>query len=415
MVSQHQYPLPGHPTLVRNVATLLAQGVEIDLVCVTSRLCAGLRLPDRPGLRLYGLPMKPLQAASGAGASRFPALWYPFKFFAFFLWAVFVVSALAARRRYDVVQVDTIPDLLVFSTVVPRLRGTPVVLYVYDLMPEMAAIRLGLGPDDLRVRLITWIEQAATAWADRVITVTDLFRRRMVGRGLDSGKVTIVANSHPLADLPPRVPTRPPVVVLPASLIRRYGAHVAIGAMAELRASWPDLTLHILGQGEYLPALIELTTRLGLQDRIRFSPFLPWRQAMEHVRTAAVGVVPIIADGYGELILPNKVFEFVFLEVPFACSRLGGIEEHLPPDAVSYFEPGDVRGCAAQLHRLLADPVAARHQARRAKQAMADLGWEHMSGQYLRALGVGPERVALVAQRLDQLPAEQRPALQPEP
>jgi hypothetical protein len=64
---------------------------------------------------------------------------------------------------------------------------------------------------------------------------------------------------------------------------------------------------------------------------------------------------------------------------------------------------------------LLADPAAARHQARRAKQAMADLGWEHMSGQYLRALGVGPERVALVAQRLDQLPAEQRPALQPEP
>jgi glycosyltransferase involved in cell wall biosynthesis len=387
MVSQHRYdpagsPYPNHPTLNRNVSLLLARGVEVDLVCIAPRFAVGRRVASHPGLRLYGMPLEP---------RRSPAIWYPLQYVGFFIWAFLVVSGLALSRRYDVVQVDTLPDLLVFCALVPRLRRMPIVLYVYDLMPEMTAARLGVEPDAPAVRLVAGVERAATSWADRVITVTDLFRRIMGGRGLDSGKVALVANSHPLAELPPRVEPRSPVLVLQTTLIERYGVQVAIEAVSRLRSDWPAIRLEVIGAGEYRDALIALTERLGLQEHVVFSPgFVPWREAMEKVRRSTIGIVPIVRDGYGDLILPNKVFEFAFMEVPFVCSRLRGIEEHVPADAVAYFEPGDAAGLARQVHRLLSDPAAAVLQAARARQALAELAWENASQRYLEALGVQP-------------------------
>jgi glycosyltransferase involved in cell wall biosynthesis len=322
---------------------------------------------------------------------RSPAIWYLVQYAAFFLWALFTVSGLAVRRRYDVVQVDTVPDLLVFSALVPRLRRMPVVLFSLELMPEMTAARLRLGPGDPCVRLAVRMERAATAWADRVIHVTDHGRRIMGARGVDASRITVIPNSHRIGDVPAAKQPREPVLILPTTLIERYGAQVAIRAMAELRQDRPDVTLQILGDGEYRPALIALTKQLGLEGNVVFSPgYLPWRQAMEQVRQATIGIVPVISDGYGELLVPNKVYEFVFMEIPFACSRLPGIEAYLPPDAVAYFEPGDVAGLVAQIRRLISDPDQARQQATRAKRAMAALAWETVSTRYLETLGVAP-------------------------
>ncbi|TMF52896.1 MAG: glycosyltransferase family 4 protein, partial [Chloroflexi bacterium] len=193
MVSQHPFPSHdtqppfwGHPTMCRNLDELLAHGVQVDLVCTTPRLCVGRRLSGWPGLRIYGFPM---------WQRRSPAIWYPLQYLAFFAWALFVVSGLALRRRYDVVQVDNIPDLLVFSTLVPRLRRMPIVFFMYELMPEMTATRLSLGASDRGLRLVYLLERAATHWADRIITVSDRLRRLLADRGVDPARVSVVANS----------------------------------------------------------------------------------------------------------------------------------------------------------------------------------------------------------------------------
>ena len=378
MVSQHKYG--EHPTLSRNVAELLLQGVVIDLICITPRFSYGGLHPARPGLRVYGLPIT---------LRRHPAFWYLLQYMAFFVWALVVVSGLALRHRYDVVQVDTTPDFLVFSALLPRLRRMRVVLFSMELMPELTAARLRKGPRALLVRVTAWVERAATSWSDHVITVSDRCRRIMAERGLDVGKVTVVPNSHPVAGLPPACPASPPFLVVQTTLIERYGVHVAIQALAELRDEWPDLTLEVLGEGGALVSLVSLADQLGISDRVVFSGrYLPWREMIDRVRQATVGIVPILADGYGNLLLPNKVLELASLGVPAVCSRLPSIEEHFPEDSLAYFAPGDAAGLAAQLRHLLGDPQAGRQQALRAREAVAELGWASASRSYLRALGV---------------------------
>ena len=50
--------------------------------------------------------------------------------------AAFVyVTVLEAMRRYDAVQINTLPDALAFSAFVPRLRGARIVIDFQELMP----------------------------------------------------------------------------------------------------------------------------------------------------------------------------------------------------------------------------------------------------------------------------------------
>jgi glycosyltransferase involved in cell wall biosynthesis len=377
MVSQH--PHPTHPTLRRNTEHLVASGAHVDVVCMTP---SGFRWGFQAGerLRLFGLPM---------GHKR-SLIRYPIEYFGFAAWALFVVSWLSLRGRYDVVQVDTLPDLLVFSTIVPRVRQVPIVLYVYDLMPEMTMSRLGVGDRHPLVRVAVALEAMATRYADHVITVTDLFRRRLARRGLDERRTTVVANSHPMAGVRRENPAQPPVLVLQTTVIERYGVQVAVRALAELKDRHPTLRLKVLGEGEYLPVVRNLAADLGIADRVEFSGrYLPWHEAMAQVAQASIGIVPIISDGYGDLILPNKVLELAAMGVPVACSRLDGIAEHFPEDALAYFTPGDHRQLAAQIARLLADPPAALEQGGRAKLAMESLRWENASRIYLHTLEGG--------------------------
>jgi glycosyltransferase involved in cell wall biosynthesis len=382
VVSRHPYPLA--PTLRRNLMQLVAWRLAVDVVCLTPGFRWAAPVADQPGLRLYGIPSR---------THRTHVLWYPLHYVTFFLWALVVVSLLSLFRRYDVIEVDNTPDFLVFTTVLARLRGTRIVLFALELMPELTAARLRLDSRALTVRVATSLERAAMAWVDHVITVSELCRRILLGRGLQSEKVTVVPNSHPLAGLRTASPTQPPFLVIQTTLIERYGVHIAIRALARLASEWPGLTLRVLGQGESEPMLVELTNRLGLQDRVLFSHgYLPWREMMDQVGQATLGIVPLLADGYGDLCLPNKLLEFVALGIPVVCARLRAIEEQFPEDCLAYFDPGDDAGLAAQVSRLLANPQAAQRQAGLARAAMSDLRWESVSGRYQDALGLSARK-----------------------
>jgi glycosyltransferase involved in cell wall biosynthesis len=189
-----------------------------------------------------------------------------------------------------------------------------------------------------------------------------------------------------LAATEPAIPVAPPYAVVAATLIRRYGVDVAIRALARLDGPWARLRLVVLGDGEERGELEALCERLGVRDRVSFLGHRPWNEAMSVVRGASVGLVPVRADGYGELLLPTKLFEYAGLGVPAVCARLPTLVEHFPPGSVAYFEPEDSGGLAREVERLLADPEAARIQATRLADAARELSWERVKLRYLDAI-----------------------------
>ena len=381
-----QHPFPEMPVMKRDISELLASGYEVDLIC-----CAGWTGKDRlarhePGLRVYRVPIK---------HQRRPLIRYPFEYAGFFLAALALATVLGIRRRYAAVQVDNLPDSLVFSALVPRLLGARLVFNMYELMPEMVAARFRRRGGVLMVRIARLLERAAIRCSSHVIVVSrpcfDLLRARGVG----PDKMSVVLNTVPWTNPAGTAasngagPARPLTLVTHSTLVARYGVHVIIHALALLRERWPELRLRVMGGGEQMPELMELTERLDISGRVNFSGgYMPWAETIAEISKATIGVVAVVSDGYGHLMLPTKLLEYAHVGVPVVCSRLPAIEAYFGPDALAYTTPGDPADMAVQVDRLLRDPHAARRQAHRAAEIAERLAWKHVRLDYLSALGL---------------------------
>lgn len=378
IVSEHLFP--AHATLRRNVAQLLDEGYGVDLVCQADprRSTDSMRNPS--GLRVFQLHLE---------HRRTGVLRYLFEYFAFFFWSLALCLGLSLRWRYLAVMIDNPPDILAFVSLIAKLRGVRIVLEMFELVPELTAARLKLDWDHPTVRVTRLIERIATSWADHVITVSQANKEVLMRRGVDAGKISIVPNTIPRAGTVERAPLPDaPFVVTHCTLVERYGVQIAIRALSLLKDQWPDLTLRVLGEGEYKAELMRLARELGLEKQVVFRNFVPWSDAMAEIRQAAVGIVAIVADGYGELLLPTKLLEYVEHEVPVACAFLPTIAQHFPPDSLAYFPAGDPAGLAEQIDRLLHHRREALEQTRRAKVAMKGFSWEALAPKYFAALGL---------------------------
>ena len=183
VIRQGYYPLDTR--VRREVHALASAGHEVDVICV--------RRPGQPrrersgGVTVYRLPL-PLQRGDGRGR-------YVLQYAMFGLAAAVLCAALHLRRRWDVVQVNSMPDVLVFAAVVPRLFGARVLLDLHECMPEFFAVKYGVGPRHPAVRLVAAAEQASIRFADRVLTCTEPMRQAFVARGAPASKIDVVLNA----------------------------------------------------------------------------------------------------------------------------------------------------------------------------------------------------------------------------
>jgi glycosyltransferase involved in cell wall biosynthesis len=376
-----------HDPLVRRMSdAAIDAGHEVDVIC--------LRQSDEEGYevfnstRIYRVPMR-----RGFGRSFLATLldwcW-------FLLLAAVAVTRLHLKRPYDVIHVHNMPDFLVFAAFIPRLFGAKIVLEVQDVSPEMMAARVTgrLRP------LVKWLaslqERISTRFANHVITVGWPFEQLLLARGVPPGKITTVLNSadprlFPASRRPPlhlKEPDsdRPFTVIYHGTLARRTGLDVAIRALALARVDAPHMRLLIHGRGEFVPYLQELAASLGVSDSVGFSESCPLEKVVDFVVRGDVGIIPYRCDGFEELVLPTKAYEYSWMHIPIVASNTVGIRSMFRPESLVLCETENPRSFADALVDLYRHP---EKRARLISNAAADYmpyRWENMKLRYCQLL-----------------------------
>jgi glycosyltransferase involved in cell wall biosynthesis len=362
----------------RQARALAERGDEVDLVCVGER--EELRVGEGV-IRVH--PVAAAKAAGGASA-------YLRGYGSFLARALLRLSALDARRRFDLVEAHNMPDLLTAAAIVPRLRGTPVILNVHDTFPELFATKYGRPPGDRLEWLLEREERASAALASRVVTVTDQARLRLEGRGVGVGRTTVVMNSPDERVFgPPRAPAHWPAdgplrVLYHGGLAPRFGVESAIRAWGRLGESTPRLELRVCGSGEDRDRLAALAAQID-SERIHVTPEpVPFERIPAELAAAHIGVVPTLHDRFTELLLPVKLLEYVHMGLPVVASRLPGIASYFSELDIHEYAPGDPQALAAAIESVCADPEDARERAARATERLADIAWTRQRERYLR-------------------------------
>ncbi|HEX5166446.1 MAG TPA: glycosyltransferase [Thermomicrobiales bacterium] len=389
-IVRHNYYPDSH--VRRDAEALVKAGYDVSVIALRGK---GQRARETlNGVDVHRLPVE---------RQRGSALRYAWEYSSFALLAFLRLTRLHLRKRFRVVEIDNMPDILVFSALVPWLTGTPVILYIFDNMPELFAYLRQTSERHPLVRLLAFLERISAAFASRVIVTQEMPRRIAVARGVPEEKLSVVLNCADETIFNRNGITDAPTqngrfeIVSHGVLLERYGIQVLIEALPAVLTRVSDAHLQIFGAGEYRDTLERRVARLGLEAHVHFRGFAPLDELLTELARADAGYVGMLND----LSLPNKLMEYVVMGVPVIISRWPTFTYYFPEDSVTYFDAGDAGDLACALLRIHAGREAARERAARARSRYQHYRWEVQREIYLNVYaelaGIKDERAASLA------------------
>jgi glycosyltransferase involved in cell wall biosynthesis len=361
----------------REAEALVDRGDLVDVIC--------LRAPNTARTRsLAGVRLHEVWVPRYRGSN---ALNYVAEYISFFVLAAIRVSWLHLRRRYDVVQVHTMPDFMVFTAVLAKRLGAKVLLDVHDLVPELYESKFGLSESDRPIRLLMWIERQSIAFADSAIAVHEPQLDALVSRGNRREKFNVVLNAPDPTFFSQRArhASRDSTfkLIYHGTIAPRHGLETAVRAVALVRDQIDRVEFLILGVGDGVPRIERLVRELEL-DEIVLVPktMVPLEELLPLISDADLGVVPILDDGFTKFMLPVKLLEYVALGIPIVCSETETIRAYFDDTMLAFFPPGDEQALAERLVELYRNASAREELAKRASAFLDEHSWDAQKLRY---------------------------------
>lgn len=371
--------------VIRKVQALLAAGYGVDVLALASS-GAKSRQYVLDGANVYTISL---------GKKRGSLARYAFEYVAFFLWSFYKVSTLMAKRHYSIIDINNLPDFLVFASVYARLRRAKVVFDMHEITPEFYISKYGIGEKSLTVGLLKLVEKASFSLADRVITINKPIEDLLVRRGMRREKSTIVMNSADDSMFAAAESSAPKdrsaaspqfLMMYHGTLTRIYGLDIALSAFSQAQDQMPGAEFWILGNGPERKSLEDLSRQLGLENKVKFLGTVRPQEIPAWLHQCDAGILPTRQDVFLDFSFSNKLSEYVIMGKPCAISRLKAICHYFSEDALAYFEPGNVTDLARQMVSLYRNPDLRTNLARTAKLQYAPIAWEVMKDRYLQMM-----------------------------
>jgi len=348
---------PWDPRPRRAAEALAKEGASVEVIC--------LKETDEEashewfnGIEITRVPLKRRRGGKFS---------YVLQYGLFILLSGLILAGRARKRRYDLVHVHNMPDILVFSALVPKLRGAKVILDLHDPMPELMMTIFGLRENSYAVRMLKNLEQWSISFVDAVLTANEACGRVFSARGCPPEKLNLVMNSpdetifqfrKPLRQARSgRDPSKPFLIMYHGSLVERHGLDLAVTALGKIRESIPNAELRIYGRStSFLEHVMKSVGKSGLGEAVRYFGPKPLEQIVEAIRECDVGIIPNRRSRFAKLNTPTRIFEYLSQGKPVIAPRAQGILDYFGSDGLVFFELGDADDLAMKMEYVFRHP-----------------------------------------------------------
>ena len=334
---------------------------------------------------LCGVRVHRLQGRQFKEKGRFSYLW---RIVLFLMRALFQVSARDLHQKYDLVHVHSVPDFLVLSALVPRLRGTPVILDIRDILPEFYASKFGVSGKSLGFRSLCLVERFCAGFASHVIVANHSWQERLLSRSVKSGECTVMLNV-PDRSIFVRNPRTGSIrdrflLIYHGTLNWHQGLDMAVRAFARIKDLAPKADFHIYGDGPSKPELLALIEKLHLENRVVVHDRRPVREISTVLETAHLGIVPKRKDDFGNEAFSTKILEFMAMGVPVIVSDTKVDRYYFNNSLVRFFRGEDEQDLAHSMLDLIRHPEKRQTLVERAAGFVANNDWALGKEEYFR-------------------------------
>ncbi|MBN2326535.1 MAG: glycosyltransferase family 4 protein [Candidatus Omnitrophica bacterium] len=346
---------PADPRVRRESEAMVESGASVDVFCLKQEHESKHETVN--GVNVYRIP---LQRRRGAKV-RYLFEYLAFITMAFFYLAFYTIKSF--KNRYAIVHIHNMPDVLVFSSLIPRLLGAKIILDLHDPMPEVFMAKYSWPDRHPAVLFLQYLEKISIRYSHVVLTPNKAFQRLFTSRGCPPGKIHIVMNapqesifgSPPSSSSfsPPFSGEKPLQIMYHGTITERNGLGVALEALQILKEEYPKWILHVYGEGDFLETFLKKKSELGLDDHVVYHGYAPAEKIAAALREIDIGLIPNQASVHWDHAFPTRLFEYLSQGKPVIAPRTRGILDYFDEQSLYLFESGDAVSLAEALWKFL--------------------------------------------------------------
>lgn len=277
------------------------------------------------------------------------------------------VNLLRLCRDVDIIHANwTLSGMIAWGT--RFLHHKPVVLTVH-------------GSDILRLDSYKFVRKI-TSWFTRhingVICVSCSLAQKLREWGVPEQHLEVIPNGVDTRKFIPSNNKKNPIILYVGTLTENKGVHYLINAFKMIAANIPEYRLQIIGEGEYLPSLIQLCKGTSIENRIEFTGAQSPNRVAEHMRNASILVLPSLSEGLGVVLI-----EALASGVPVVGTNVGGIPDIITSEVGKLVPAGDAKALAKSLLELISELPQVNYSANARKRAEALFSWDIITPKIL--------------------------------
>lgn len=285
--------------------------------------------------------------------------------FNYVFYMIMAVIAGAFVSRPDVV-ISTSPQFFngLAGYFVSRLRRRPWLLEIRDLWPE-SILAVGALKNKQLIKALEWLEKFAYRKADRIVAVTEAFRRHIVSSGADKNKVVVIRNGVDLSffrnDLLPDEKYAEQLGVKGKFVAAYVGTHGMAHGLdtlldaAALLHERDDIVFVMAGDGAERNRLSDLISKRSLSN-VKLLGQLPKADMPRLWSITGASLVLLKKLDLFLTVIPSKIFESMAMRRPIILGVRGESQDIIEKAGCGIcFEPENACELANAIIRLAED------------------------------------------------------------
>jgi glycosyltransferase involved in cell wall biosynthesis len=300
---------------------------------------------------------------------------------------VFRLSAFLREQKPDIVVTHDRRGNF-FGITAARKAGVPIIISTETTLKDASPTRMKRLRDRLLHPFLTYLVSRTDAFLLNSHSVKEQWKAKSLARKaivihppFNVDKYREAKGSH---EQQQTRSSQFPTLGYLGRLSEEKGLHYLIGALAEVRQSFPAVKLLVGGTGEREHDFRRLALEKGLADHVTFLGFL--ENSFDLLQQIDLLVVPSRSEGYGLIAV-----EGLAAGLPVVATQVGGLKEILA-DGVGILVPSkDEKALAASIISILKNPLEMQKMGERGRKRAFELFTpmtfiEQLEGLYTRLM-----------------------------
>jgi len=215
---------------------------------------------------------------------------------------------------------------------------------------------------------------------DRIVGVSQSLIDAVIKIGLHPDKLSVISNGVDIKRFRPISPQyRQDIILYVGSLIERKGLKFLLSALPSVFQAFPNYHLLIVGEGPQYPTLKQMSSSLGIADKVMFLGFQPHDQVRSLMQQAKLLVLPSTEEAQGVVLL-----EALACGTPVVASRVGGIPEVITSDVGVLVPCADTDALSEAISSILSDTDRWLNMSEQARARAEKLySWDQIAKQWI--------------------------------